>query len=298
MQAGPAVVTGATGGLGFEVALGLARTGRHVLLTGRNPAKGAAALTRLRAAVPGAEAGFELLDLASLHSVHEFSDRMAVEHPAIGILVNNAGIMAPPRRVVTVDGFELQTATNYLGHFALTARLLPQMLHGAARVVNVSSMAHRRARLDFADLQGERHYGAWALYGQSKLAMLMFALELNRRAVAAGWTLRAMAAHPGWAVTDIIVNGPGAGVAGPREYVMQAGFRLFGQSAAAGAAPILYAAADPGAQGGGYYGPNGFGELRGTPAPSRIMPQVADHAAAVRLWTVSEALTGVTFPTG
>ena len=296
MPAAPAIVTGATGGLGLEVALGLARASHPVVLAGRNPAKGDAALKRLRAETPGATAWFELLDLASLQSVHDFCDRMADKHPAIGILVNNAGVMAPPRRVVTVDGFELQTATNYLGHFALTARLLP-LLQGA-RVVNVSSLAHRRARLNFADLQGERHYGAWALYGQSKLAMLMFALELDRRAVAAGWTLRAMAAHPGWSVTDIIVNGPGAGAAGPLEYVMQAGFRLLGQSAAAGATPIIYAATDPGAKGGGYYGPNGFGELTGATSPSRIMPQAADQAVSARLWTVSEALTGVTFPTG
>ena len=265
-----------------------------MVLAGRNREKGAAALARIRAAAPAVAPVFELLDLASLQSVHEFSDRMAEQHPAIGILVNNAGVMAPPRRVVTTDGFELQTATNYLGHFALTARLLP-LLQGA-RVVNVSSLAHRRASLNFSDLQGERQYRPWALYGQSKLAMLMFTLELHRRAMATGWPVQAVAAHPGWSLTDIIVNGPGAGRAGLREQAMQAAFRWFGQSAAAGALPILYAATDPGAEGGGYYGPSGFGELHGPPSPSRIMPQASDPTAAARLWTVSEALTGVSFP--
>ncbi len=291
-----AIVTGATSGLGFETALGLARAGHHVLLAGRNPAKGAPALARLRSLAPAAQAGFELLDLASLRSVHAFSNRIGAAHPAVGILVNNAGVMAPPRRVVTEDGFELQTATNYLGHFALTARLLPLLLEGSARVVNVSSLAHRGAAIDFADLQGERRYRAWRLYGQSKLAMLMWALELDRRAAAAGWPLRAVAAHPGWAVTDIIVNGPAAGAVGLRERVMQAGFRVFGQSAAAGAAPILFAALDPGAQRGGYYGPIGPGELRGVVGPARVMPQARGRAAAARLWTTSEALTGVAFP--
>lgn len=245
--------------------------------------------------MPGARAAFEALDLSSLQSVHAFCDRIEAAHPAVSVLVNNAGVMAPPRRVVTQDGFELQTGTNYLGHFALTARLMP-LLRGGARVVNVSSLAHRRAGLNFADLQGERQYSPWRLYGQSKLMMLMFALELHRRATVAGWTLRSVAAHPGWAVTDIIANGPGAGSPGMREHLMQSAFRVFGQSAAAGAEPILYAATSPDAKGGGYYGPDGWGEIRGRVRPSRIMPQATDRQAAARLWTVSEALTGVSFP--
>lgn len=267
-----------------------------MLVAGRNEARGQAALARIRAAVPGAEVSFEPLDLASLQSVHDFADGVGAAHGALGVLVNNAGVMAPPRRVVTVDGFELQTATNHLGHFALTARLLPQLLAGQARVVNISSLAHRRGKLDFSDLQGERRYRPYGLYCQSKLMVLMFSLELDRRAKAAGWPLHAVAAHPGWSVTDIVRNGPGAGQFGPKERVYQLAFELFGQSAAAGAEPILYAALDPAAQDGGYYGPNGFGELRGRPSPARIMPQAHDKAAAARLWTVSEALTGVTFP--
>ncbi|MBC7799776.1 MAG: SDR family oxidoreductase [Gemmatimonadaceae bacterium] len=293
-----AVVTGATGGLGYATAAGLARAGAHVVLTGRNPAKGAAALARLRRDVPGAQSEFALLDVASLPAVAAFADRIAADHPAIGILVNNAGLMAPPRRQVTAEGFELQFATNYLGHFALTARLLPALIAGRARVVQVSSVAHRRAAMAWDDLQGARHFNTWALYGQSKLAMLIFAVELARRAAAQGWPLTSIAAHPGWAVTDIILNGPAAGASGLREKVMQAGFRLFGQSAQDGARPIVYAATAPEAQAGRYYGPAGFQELRGPPAPARIMPQAADPAAGQRLWSISEGLAGLTFGAG
>ena len=291
-----AVVTGATGGLGWETALGLAQQGAMTILAGRNPVKGADALARLMARVPGAAARFELLDLASLDSVAMFASRIAAAHPAVSVLVNNAGVMAPPARRVTADGFELQFGTNYLGHFALTARLLPALLaSGAARVVSVSSLAHRNARMGFDDPQAERSYKPWASYGQSKLAMLMFARELQRRAAAAGWPLRSVAAHPGWAVTDIIANGPGGGAPGLKEAVMQGAFQVFGQSAARGALPILYAALAPDAEGGGYYGPRGFMEIKGEVGPSRVMPQAADAGAAVRLWELSERETGIRF---
>ncbi len=291
-----AIVTGATGGLGWDVALGLATQGATTVLAGRNPVKGADALTRLMARVPGAAARFELLDLASLDSVAMFAARMAAAHPAVSVLVNNAGVMSPPTRQVTADGFELQFGTNYLGHFALTARLLPQLLaSGGARVVSVASLAHRMAKIDFQDLQGAAHYRARALYGQSKLAMLMFALELQRRAKAAGWGLTSVAAHPGLAVTDLIANGPGGGNPGLREHVMQGAFRLFGQSAAQGALPLLFAAVAPDAKGGGYYGPDGFMETRGAVSPSRIMPQAMDTGMAARLWGLSEELTGLQF---
>ena len=293
-----AIVTGATGGLGYATAVGLARTGARVVLAGRNPKKGEAALARLRREAGDAVAGFELLDLASLASVAAFAERMLAVHPAVDILVNNAGVMAPPTRQVTADGFELQFGTNYLGHFALTARLLPALLRaeGGARVVQVSSLAHRGAAMAWGDLQGERRYVAWKSYGQSKLAMLMFALELARRAAAQGWPLVSDAAHPGWAVTDIILNGPGGGVMGLKERVMQAGFQLLGQSAADGARPIVYAATSPDAKAGGYYGPTGFQEIKGPPGRSRIMPQAQDPGAGKRLWTVSETLTGLAFP--
>ena len=291
-----AVVTGATGGLGWEVALGLAQRGAATVLAGRNPVTGADALARLLARAPGATARFELLDLASLDSVAMFADRLVAAHPAVSVLVNNAGVMAPPARRVTADAFELQFGTNYLGHYALTARLLPALLaSGAGRVVSVSSMAHRRARMNFDDLQAATGYKPWASYGQSKLAMLMFARELQRRATAAGWPLRSVAAHPGWAVTDIISNGPGGGSPGLKEAVMQGAFRVFGQSAAQGALPLLFAAMAPNAEGGGYYGPDGFQEIKGGVSASRVMPQAADAAACARLWDVSERLTGVRF---
>jgi NAD(P)-dependent dehydrogenase (short-subunit alcohol dehydrogenase family) len=222
---------------------------------------------------------------------------MLAVHPALDILVNNAGIMAPPTRQLTADGFELQFGTNYLGHFALTAHLLPALLRaeGGSHVVQVSSLAHRSAAIAWGDLQGERRYSPWRSYGQSKLAMLMFALELARRASAHGWDLVSTAAHPGWAVTDIITNGPGRGAPGIKEYVMQGAFRVFGQSAAEGARPIVYAATSSDAKPGGYYGPSGFQEIKGAPSPSRIMPQAQDIEAAKRLWQVSEKLTGVEF---
>ncbi len=293
-----AVVTGATGGLGYATAVDLARTGARVVLAGRNPVKGETALARLRREASGAVASFELLDLASLASVAAFAERMTALHPVLDILVNNAGVMAPASRQLTADGFELQFGTNYLGHFALTAHLLPALLRaeGGGRVVEVSSLAHRGAAIAWGDLQGERRYSAWRSYGQSKLAMLMFALELARRAAAHGWPLVSVAAHPGWAVTDIIANGPGGGRLGLKEHVMQAGFRLFGQSAAEGARPIAYAATSPDVKPGGYYGPVGFQEIKGAPGHSRIMPQAQDAEAAKRLWTMSETLTGVTFP--
>ena len=287
------IVTGATGGLGYETALGLATAGHEVIVAARNPAKGADAVARLRAAVPAAQVEFAPLDLASLASVEAFA--AAVPGP-VGLLVNNAGVMAPDRRQVTPDGFELQMGTNYFGHYALTARLLPRLIEGQARVVQVSSLAHRSARIAFDDLQGARRYRPWVQYGQSKLAMLMLALELDRRARAAHWPILSMAAHPGWAVTDIIANGPGGGSGtGLRERAMQGAFRLFGQSAAAGARPILHAGLAINMRGGTYWGPTGIGEIRGAPGPARIMPQASDTVTGARLWDVSAELVGAQF---
>jgi NAD(P)-dependent dehydrogenase (short-subunit alcohol dehydrogenase family) len=285
------LVTGATGGLGYATAEGLARAGHLVVLTGRSAEKGAAALARLRAAIPGAAAEFRPLDVASLEAVAGFA---ASWRGRLDVLVNNAGVMAPPLRQVTEDGFERQLGTNYLGHFALTLRLLPALLEASRpRVVNVSSLAHRRGRIRFDDLQSEREYRPMAAYQQSKLAMLMFARELQRLAAARGWPLLSLAAHPGWSATRIVLNGMGQGL---RERVIQAGFNLIAQSAADGARPILFAALDPNMAPGGYYGPGGVGEVRGPPAPARVMPQAADAAASERLWSVSEALTGVALP--
>jgi NAD(P)-dependent dehydrogenase (short-subunit alcohol dehydrogenase family) len=289
-----AVITGATGGLGYETALALARAGAVVVLTGRNGAKGQDALARIRAQVPGAAITYETLDLASLASVADFAARFAASYATLDLLVNNAAVMALPTRQVTSDGFEMQFGTNYLGHYALTAHLLPQLRRGRTpRVVNLSSLAHRTGAIDFADLQATRSYVPWRAYCQSKLAMLMFALELQRRSAVYGWGLISNAAHPGYARTDLIPNGPGTSSLSWRlgKYVQP----FISHSAAEGALPTLFAATSPDAEPGGYYGPDGFYELKGPPVSARIMRQAKETAAAERLWDVSAALTGLSF---
>lgn len=289
-----AVITGATGGLGYETALALAGAGANVLLTGRNEAKGRDALQAIRRQFPKAAIAYETLDLANLASVADFATRYAAAHTSLDLLINNAGVMALPQRQVTSDGFEMQLGTNYLGHYALTAHLLPLLRKGdRPRVVNLSSLAHRSGAINFGDLQSARSYSSWKAYCQSKLAMLMFALELQRRSDAAGWGLMSNAAHPGFARTDLIANGPGA-----NSLMSQLGRfvqPLISQSAAEGALPTLFAATSPDAKAGGYYGPNGFYEMKGPPVPAKIMPQAKDAASAARLWDVSAALTGVSF---
>jgi NAD(P)-dependent dehydrogenase (short-subunit alcohol dehydrogenase family) len=289
-----AIITGATGGLGFETALALAGAGATVVLTGRNDAKGQNAIQRIRGQFPNAKISYQTLDLASLASIADFAARFAAAHVSLDLLINNAGVMALPKRQTTADGFEMQFGTNYLGHYALTARLLPQLRRGhQPRVVNLSSLAHRSGAIDFNDLQGAKSYNRFKAYSQSKLAMLMFALELQRRSDAAGWGLLSNAAHPGYALTDLMANGLGT-----RSLIGQFGKILqpfASHSAAAGALPTLFAATSPEAQPGGYYGPNWFYELKGPPAPAKIMPRAKDVAVAARLWDVSAALTGVSF---
>jgi NAD(P)-dependent dehydrogenase (short-subunit alcohol dehydrogenase family) len=289
-----AVITGATGGLGYETALALAGRGATVVLTGRNDLKGRNALDGIRARFPSAKVVYETLDLASLASVADFAGRFATSHAALDLLINNAGVMALPKRQTTADDFEMQFGTNYLGHYALTARLLPWLRRGnQPRVVNLSSLAHRSGRIDFDDLQGARAYVPWRAYCQSKLAMLMFALELQRRSDAAGWGVMSEAAHPGYARTDLIPNGPGGNSLSWRLGRLLQPF--ISHSAAEGALPTLFAATSPQAKAGGYYGPNGFYELKGAPVPAKIMPQAQDTAVAARLWDVSATLTGVSF---
>ena len=289
-----AVITGATGGLGYETALALAGAGANVVLTGRNEAKGRQALQTIRGQFPNAEIAYETLDLANLASVAEFATRYAAAHASLDLLVNNAGVMALPRRQLTSDGFEMQFGINYLGHYALTAHLLPVLRKGdQPRVVNLSSLAHRSGAINFGDLQSARSYSSWKAYCQSKLAMLMFALELQRRSDAAGWGLMSNAAHPGFARTDLIANGPGA--SGLLWHVSRLLQPYVSNSAADGALPTLFAATSPQAKAGGYYGPNGFYEIKGPPVPAKIMLRAKDATAAARLWDVSAALTGVSF---
>jgi NAD(P)-dependent dehydrogenase (short-subunit alcohol dehydrogenase family) len=284
-----AVVTGANSGLGRATAWELARHGANVVVAARNTDKGEHAAAQIRADVPGAEVRVEELDLADLDSVRAFAERLDEER--LDLLVNNAGVMAPPRRT-TKDGFESQFGTNHLGHFALTGQLLPRLLAAPApRVVTLSSGAHRIGRINFSNLQGERRYVAWLAYGQSKLANLMFALELQRRATAAGTDLKSMAAHPGYAATNLQFAAPRL----PDRMLMSVTNRLIAQSAEMGALPTLYAATAPDLPGGTFVGPDGFLEQRGHPRIVTGAGRAYDEDAAARLWEVSEQLTGVRY---
>jgi NAD(P)-dependent dehydrogenase (short-subunit alcohol dehydrogenase family) len=289
-----AIITGATGGLGLETALVLAGKGAEVVLAARNPAKGAEAERLIRSRHPDAAVRFELLDLASLASVRAFAERYLATGRPIDILIDNAGVMALPTRQTTVDGFEMQFGTNYLSHFALVGRLLPLLIGAKARVVQLSSVAHRSGHIRLGDLNYQTHYSPWPVYQQSKLAMLMFALELQRRSDAHGWGLTSVAAHPGFARTDLIANGhagkPGLFARGAR--LLEA---VLSHSAADGALPILMAATLPDPTPGGYYGPTGFQEMKGPPGVAAIKRQAKDADVARGLWAESERLTGVTY---
>ena len=287
-----AVVTG-TGGLGFQDALALAKVGADVIIAGRDASKGAAAVDQIRHQVPFARVTFEVLDLAALSSIKAFCHRLQDSRDSLDLLVNNAAVMAPPKRRVTSDGFELQFGTNYLGHFALTGLLLPLLRQGNnPRVVTLSSVAARSGAIHFDDLQSEHRYQPMVAYGQSKLACLMFAFELQRLSTAAGWGIRSMAAHPGISRTDLLPNGAGArsAAAMARRYL----WFLF-QPADQGALPTLFAATSPQAQGGHYYGPHKISETRGYPTLARIPPQALEAADAANLWRLSEGLTGVSY---
>ncbi|GBR09798.1 SDR family oxidoreductase [Gluconobacter frateurii] len=286
------VVTG-TGGLGFEDALALGKAGATVILAGRNPRKGAEAVARIKREAPEAAISFEALDLADLASIAAFGERLRGQHGRLDVLINNAGVMTPPARKVTSDGFELQFGTNYLGHFALTAHLLPLLRKGHdPRVVTLSSIAARDGQIAFDDLQAAHGYKPMPVYSQSKLACLMFALELQRRSDAGNWGITSIAAHPGISRTDLLPNGAGASsVFGLARRIL---WFLF-QPAAQGALPTLFAATSSGAKGGGYYGPDRLSETRGYPTTARIPPAARDRQAAARLWDISEKLTHVQF---
>lgn len=291
-----AVVTGATSGIGYEAALALAGAGARVVLASRNDIKGAEMLARIRAAHPGAEVSFEPLDLASLKSVADCAERLSRMLPRLDLLINNAGVMAIPARHVTADGFEMQLGANYLGHFALTLRLLPLIRAGQSpRIVTLSSLAHRSGRIHFDDLQFERRYSPWTAYCQSKLATLLFSMELERKARVENWPLMSTAAHPGFAMTGLQSAGPSMGLDRPSflERFSNLLGPLVAQSAAAGALPTLYAATSPDVKGGTLYGPDGFYEMKGSPRRSKIVPSAFDQNVWRRLWNVSEQLTGV-----
>jgi NAD(P)-dependent dehydrogenase (short-subunit alcohol dehydrogenase family) len=290
-----AIVTGANSGLGLETTRVLACKGARVILAVRSEARGAAATKEVRADAPKASLAVMPLDLANLESVRRFAEAFLSAHDRLDILVNNAGVMAIPRRK-TADGFEMQLGTNHLGHFALTGLLLPSILRTpGARVVTVSSSAHGFGRIRFDDLNGERSYGKWSAYGQSKLANLLFAYELQRKLAVAGSGAISVAAHPGFAATNLQLVGPQ--MEGSRFGVRSMALvnRLMAQSAAMGALPQIYAATFPLVRGGDFIGPDGFMEQRGFPVRVKSNARSRDEAAATRLWAISEELTGVTY---
>lgn len=289
------LVTGGTSGMGYEDAKALAAAGARVVIAARNPQRGQESIDRIKKEVPDAQIQFESLDLADLASVRALSQRLSATLPRLDGLINNAAIMAPPERGTSPDGLEMQFATNYAGHFVLTAEMLPLLRKSdAPRVVTLSSVAALRGSLNFEDLQFQQAYVPFAAYAQSKLACLMFALELQRRSDAAGWGIQSMAAHPGIAVTELVARGPGLDSEQGRQWASN---RDRMQTAAQGAVPTLYAATAPQARGGVYYGPTGPNEIAGPLGVATIPPAAKDAAAAARLWTVSEELTRTRFPT-
>jgi NAD(P)-dependent dehydrogenase (short-subunit alcohol dehydrogenase family) len=286
-----AVVTGANSGIGWHTALELARAGGEVILTARTEAKGRDAVERIQRELPQSKVSFELLDLACLSSIHAFARKLSCK-PKLDLLINNAGVMAVPKRQVTQDGFELQFGTNFLGPFALTGLLMPVLQRATApRVTAVSSGAANMGlrRINFEDLQWERSYGPWKAYCQSKLADLMFALELARRCAAAEVGLISNAAHPGFARTNLQTSGPGK----PMNPLQNLVALIMSQDAAHGALPTLRAATDPDAAPGSYYAPDRMFQMKGNPVKIAIPKPARDEMAARQLWDLSEKLTGV-----
>jgi NAD(P)-dependent dehydrogenase (short-subunit alcohol dehydrogenase family) len=293
-----AYITGANSGVGYHAALALARAGCAIVLGCRDRAKAEAARTRILAAVPSAEVDIADLDLASLASVRNAAQTFLASGRRLDLLINNAGIMALPERRTSPEGFELQLATNHFGHFALTGLMLPALLRegeAPARIVTVSSIAHRGATMDFGDLQWERGYKPMPAYRRTKLANLLFGFELQRRLKRVGSSTMSVVVHPGVSNTNLFAAGPGSGTGlaaklGPHFVA------LIAQSEAQGAWPTLYAATMPQIHAGGFYGPDGFREMRGYPVEVRAEAQAYDEALAHKLWEVSEELTGVQYP--
>ena len=283
------VVTGANSGLGLVTARELARAGAQVIGTARDAGKAQAAEAEIRREVPEAQVEMRILDLADLASVRSFAAGLG---NGLDVLVNNAGIMMPPRSA-TRDGFELQFGTNHLGHFALTGLLVERLGQGTdPRVVTVSSLEHRPGRIDFDDLASERDYDPRRAYQRSKFANVVFGLELDRRLRAAGSPVKSVLAHPGYSATNLQTTGP----TGAMKALLRVGNRVFAQSAERGALPQLHAAAAPGVEGGEFYGPDGFNQLRGKPTRVRPVERARDRELGTRLWEMSEQLTGVAFP--
>ena len=289
------VVTGANSGLGLETVKALAQKGAQVVMACRDPQRASSAADEVRRVAPQAKLELESLDLASLKSIEEFVARLKKSHPVIDGLINNAGIMAIPRRT-TADGFEMQLGTNHLGHYALSLRMLP-LLEGAKapRIVNVSSTMHKYGSMNFQDLMGEKSYSPWGAYGQSKLANLLFTYEFARKLTAAGKRTITVAAHPGYAATNL--QGVGAKMTGSRfsAWFMNVGNSLMAQSAEMGALPTLFAATHGEVKTGEFFGPDGFMEMKGHPRKCDSNAKSKDVTSAQKLWEASERLTGVQF---
>lgn len=290
-----AVVTGSTQGIGYQIALELARAKAEVIIPARSPERGRAAVEQIRRSVPAGSVRYEILDLASLSSIRAFAARLFAQNKPIHILVNNAAVVTPLGRRVTEDGFELQFQTNYLGAFALTALLLPLLRQArGARVTNICSLAHHHGAIDFNDLQGLHNYNERTAYSQSKLADLLFTMELQRRSDTHGWQLMSNAAHPGLSVTNLMANGRGRKDLSVR--VMTVLGYFVRQPASMGALPSLYAATCPHAEPMQYYGPANRRETRGPVARAAIAALAKDEQVARRLWDVSQELSQVSFP--
>ena len=291
---GLAVVTGSTEGVGFEDAKALTSAGWTVVMLGRNPQKGAESIEKIKQTNLNAKISFEKLDLADLSSIEAFANKMIESGQAINLLINNAGVMTPPKRLETKDGFELQFGTNYLGHFALTAQLLPLLLKAEdARVVTLSSVAARDGKINFDDLQSKSFYKPMVAYGQSKLADLMFAFELQRQSVKNNWGVTSIAAHPGISRTNLLITGAGRWTAAG---MARTCLPFLFQPSAQGALPTLFAATAPEAKGGLYYGPNKMSETRGFPSIARIPAQAQNLDVSLKLWEVSQKLAKIEFP--
>jgi NAD(P)-dependent dehydrogenase (short-subunit alcohol dehydrogenase family) len=294
------VITGANSGLGFEATKAFAEKGATVVMACRSTERGEAAATEIQADMTGQQAAtlhVKECDLASLDSVESFAESVRADYDTLDVLCNNAGVMAIPRDE-TADGFEMQLGVNHLGHFALTGHLLEMLAgtDGASRIVTQSSGAHTMGEMDFDDLHSEDSYGKWDAYGQSKLANLLFAYELQRRLDDAGITdVTSIGCHPGYAATNLQYRGPKEADSTLRYGMMRVANTLFGQSATQGALPMLYAATSPDAEGGAYYGPGGLLDMRGPPARQESSDASRDEADAKRLWEQSEDLTRVSY---